>query len=178
MYMPWKQTTPMEQKIEFICECRSGKYTITDLCENFGISRPTAYKLISRFENMGFDGLRESSRAPRNHPNQTSKKITASILNLKKKYPCWGAKKIRVLLFNELPNEDIPSVVTVHNILGSREDMAGGYSLQKGEHILRSNIKFDYSDVNDTMEFIQQCIVPCGVLRHHTRKASDTFHKN
>ena len=117
MYMPWKQTTPMEQKIEFICECRSGKYTITDLCENFGISRPTAYKLISRFENMGFDGLRESSRAPKNHPNQTSKKITASILNLKKNYPRWGAKKIRVLLFNELPNEDIPSVVTVHNIL-------------------------------------------------------------
>jgi hypothetical protein len=100
------------------------------------------------------------------------------IYSQKMKYPRWGAKKIRVLLFNELPNEDIPSVVTVHNILGSREDMAGGYSLQKGEHILRSNIKFDYSDVNDTMEFIQQCIVPCGVLRHHTRKASDTFHKN
>ena len=59
MYMPWKQTTPMEQKIECICEWRSGKYTITDLCENFGISRPTAYKLISRFEKMGFDGLRE-----------------------------------------------------------------------------------------------------------------------
>ena len=117
MYMPWKQTTPMEQKIEFICEWRSGKYTITDLCEHFGISRPTAYKLISRFEKMGFDGLRESSRAPRNHPNQTSKKITDSILNLKKKYPRWGAKKIRVLLFNELPNEDLPSVVTVHNIL-------------------------------------------------------------
>ena len=91
--MPWKQTTPMEQKIEFICAWRSAKYTITDLCENFGISRPTAYKLISPFENMGFDGLPESSRAPKNHPNQTSKKITDSILNLKKKYPRWGAKK-------------------------------------------------------------------------------------
>ena len=91
--MPWKQTTPMEQKIEFICEWRTGKYTITDLCEHFGISRPTAYKLIYRFEKMGFDGLRESSRAPRNHPNQTSKKITDSILNLKKKHPRWGAKK-------------------------------------------------------------------------------------
>ena len=31
MYMPWKQTTPMEQKIEFICEWRSGKYTIITL---------------------------------------------------------------------------------------------------------------------------------------------------
>ncbi len=43
--MPWKETTIMEQKIEFICEWRTGKYTITELCKNFEISRPTAYKL-------------------------------------------------------------------------------------------------------------------------------------
>ena len=91
--MPWKETTTMEQKIEFICEWRTGKYTITDLCENFGISRPTAYKLIYRFEKNGFDGLRESSRAPRKHPNQTNEKITESILNLKKKHPRRGSKK-------------------------------------------------------------------------------------
>ncbi len=51
--MPWKETTTMEQKIEFICEWRTGKYTITELCKNFEISRPTAYKLINRFENQG-----------------------------------------------------------------------------------------------------------------------------
>lgn len=28
--MPWKETTTMEQKIEFICEWRTGKYTITE----------------------------------------------------------------------------------------------------------------------------------------------------
>ena len=91
--MTLKETTTMEQKIGFIFEWRTGKDTITDLCESFGISRPIAYKLIYRFE-----------------------KITDSTLNLKKKHPRWGAKKMRVLLFNELPNEDIPSVVTVHNI--------------------------------------------------------------
>ena len=48
--MPWKDTTKMEQKIEFICEWRTGKYTIMELCRSFGISRPTAYKIISRFE--------------------------------------------------------------------------------------------------------------------------------
>ena len=44
--MPWKEVTSMEQKIEFICEWRTGKYTITELCKNFEISRPTAYKLV------------------------------------------------------------------------------------------------------------------------------------
>lgn len=41
--MPWKVTTIMEQKIEFICECRTGKYTITELCANFEISRPAPF---------------------------------------------------------------------------------------------------------------------------------------
>jgi hypothetical protein len=44
--MPWKESTIMEQKIEFICEWRSGNYTITELCRSFEISRPTAYKII------------------------------------------------------------------------------------------------------------------------------------
>lgn len=40
----------MEQKVEFICEWRTQKYSITALCKAFKISRPTAYKLIFRFE--------------------------------------------------------------------------------------------------------------------------------
>jgi transposase InsO family protein/transposase-like protein len=115
--MPWKETTTMEQKIEFICEWRSGKYTITELCKNFEISRPTAYKLINRFEKQGFEGLKEKSRTPKKHPNATKENIVESILKLKKKHSYWGAKKIKKLLFNDFTENEIPSVVTVHNIL-------------------------------------------------------------
>ncbi len=115
--MPWKTTTTMEQKIEFICEWRTGKYTITELCKSFEISRPTAYKLIDRFENQGYEGLKERSRKPGRHPNATDQKIVKSILTLKEKHKLWGAKKIRILLFKEFTKEEIPSVVTVHNIL-------------------------------------------------------------
>lgn len=115
--MPWKETTTMEQKIEFICEWRTGKYTITELCKSFEISRPTAYKLISRFEEQGFEALREQSRAPAKHPNATSESIIDGILNLKTKHKHWGAKKIRELLFRDFTEHGVPSVVTVHNIL-------------------------------------------------------------
>ena len=115
--MPWKETTTMEQKIEFICEWRTGKYTITELCKSFEISRPTAYKLINRFENEGFEGLRKHSRAPIKHPNATKENIVKSILKLKAKYKYWGAKKIRELLFKDFTKQEVPSVVTVHNIL-------------------------------------------------------------
>ena len=115
--MPWKNNTTMDQKIEFICEWQSGKYTITELCSGFGISRPTAYKLIGRYEEHGIEGLRERSKAPIAHPNRTKGKVENKILHLKGKHPRWGAKKIHRLLFNHCSADDIPSVVTVHNIL-------------------------------------------------------------
>ena len=115
--MPWKETTTMDQKIEFICEWRTGKYTITELCKNFEISRPTAYNLIDRFEKEGYEGLREQSRTPRKHPNATKEPIVKAILRLKAKHRLWGAKKIARLLFNYFPTDEIPSVVTIHNIL-------------------------------------------------------------
>ena len=115
--MPWKETTTMEQKVEFICEWRTLKYTITELCKEFGISRPTGYKLIERYEKFGLEGLLEQTKAPKNHPNATSEILVKAILKLKKKHPRWGAKKIERLLFNDFPGEDVPSYITVHNIL-------------------------------------------------------------
>jgi transposase InsO family protein len=114
----WKNSTIIEQKIEFICEWRTGKHTITKLCKSFEISRPTAYKIIARFEKEGYSGLRELSRKPRGaHPNATNEKVVNSILILKEKHQLWGAKKIWKLLYNDYPVEAIPSVLTVHNIL-------------------------------------------------------------
>ena len=115
--MPWKETTAMDQKVEFVCEWRTGKFTITELCKTFEISRTTAYKIIDRFEKSGYEGLREQSRTPRKHPNETKDHIVKAILNLKDKHPRWGAKKIKKLLFNEFLEEEIPSYITIHNIL-------------------------------------------------------------
>ena len=115
--MPWKDTTIMKEKIEFICELRTGKYTIAELCRGFGISRPTAYKIINRFEKNGYDGLLELSRTPRRHPKETDQKVVNQILKLKEKHRLWGAKKITKLLLKEFHCDIIPSVTTVHNIL-------------------------------------------------------------
>jgi transposase InsO family protein len=115
--MPWKETTTMEQKVEFICEWLSEKYSISELCRSFEISRPTAYRLIQRYEADGIKGLLEQSRAPINHPNRTSPAVEDRILKLKDIYKRWGAKKLHKLLFNDFAEIEIPSIITVHNIL-------------------------------------------------------------
>jgi hypothetical protein len=37
-------------------------------------------------------------------------------------------------------------------VFHSKEDMAGGHYLQKGEHILRADTKSDYTDINEVLE--------------------------
>lgn len=44
-------------------------------------------------------------------------------------------------------NTDLNKVV-----FHSKEDMAGGYNLQKGEHILRADTKSNYIDINEVLE--------------------------
>lgn len=37
-------------------------------------------------------------------------------------------------------------------VFHSKEDLAGGYNLQKGEHILRADTKSNYTDINEVLE--------------------------
>ncbi len=39
--MPWAQTSPMDERVRFIADHRSGLYTMAELCDRFGISRKT-----------------------------------------------------------------------------------------------------------------------------------------
>src|SRR5205823_7323245 len=61
--MPWKETSPMRERTEFIVEHRSGLYSFSALCEKYQISRKTGYKFLERFEVDGLEGLRDRSRA-------------------------------------------------------------------------------------------------------------------
>ena len=115
--MPWKETTKMDQKKEFIILYKSGSYPISHLAEMFSISRPTAYKYIKRYEQHGIQGLLELPTRPHNIPNKTSSEIEDQIISLRTKHPRWGAAKLLVLLEDKLPNKKLPKLTTVNNIL-------------------------------------------------------------
>ena len=42
----------MEEIIRFVTLANSGRFTLTDLCEQFGISRKTGYKHLERFAEL------------------------------------------------------------------------------------------------------------------------------
>jgi transposase InsO family protein len=70
---------------------------------------------------MGPEALEERSRNP-SHPNQTPEHIVQAILEMRRRHPSWGAKKLLPRLEKRHPRWDLPSRTTVSDIL-SRHGM-------------------------------------------------------
>ena len=67
--MPWMETEPMKERMRFVAEVERGLYSMSELCERYGISRRTGYKWRDRYEAKGPAGLQERSRAPHHCPS-------------------------------------------------------------------------------------------------------------
>jgi transposase InsO family protein len=117
--MPWKVESMASEKQKFIILYLSGKFTKTELCKGFGISRPTGDAIITRYEQEGWDALEEHSRKHIHHPFKTAPKIEQAIVTERTKHHYWGGKKIRILLERDYDfgQMHIPSATTVNVIL-------------------------------------------------------------
>lgn len=120
--MPWSQTSPMDQRTQFIADYLREVLSITELCDLYGVSRKTAYKWIDRYLRHGPAGIEERSRRPLSSPNQTSQEIVNAILEARQRHPSWGGKKLLMLLHKRYPRWDLPARSTVCDIL-SRHGM-------------------------------------------------------
>jgi putative transposase len=106
--MPWSQTTPMHQKTLFLADHLRGSHTVTELCVLYGISRKTGYKWIDRFLRRGAAGLEDRPRLPRSRPNATEPHVRHAILELRRRHPTWGAKKLLAVLARRHPDWKLP----------------------------------------------------------------------
>jgi putative transposase len=115
--VPWSQTTPMDQKTQFIADYLRECLSITELCELYGISRKTGYKWIERYLRLGPHGLEARSRKPGSSPNQTPESIVRAIIEARQRHPAWGAKKLLSILGKRHPHWPWPARSTVCDIL-------------------------------------------------------------
>ena len=61
--MPWKACKPMDERLKFIARLLDGE-KMAGLCREFGVSRKTGYKILSRYNSCGLEGLTDRSRRP------------------------------------------------------------------------------------------------------------------
>ena len=104
-------------KQKFILLQQTGQFSMTELCRQFGISRPTGYAILKRYESEGWEALDERSRRHQSHPGQTAETIENAILGERNRHLRWGARKLLVLLQRAMPDAELPCESTVNNIL-------------------------------------------------------------
>ena len=114
--MPWKVCKPMDERLKFIARLLDGEQ-MAPLCREFGISRKTGYKILTRYNAIGLEGLTDRSRRPYRHANQLPVQIETLIVRLKQDKPNWGAPKIQERLARLYPDVHTPAISTVHAVL-------------------------------------------------------------
>jgi putative transposase len=115
--MPWRERSPMDERVQFITDYQRQLFSITELCDRFGVSRKTGYKWIARYIAAGAVGLAPRSSRPHRSPHATTSPVVDAIVSLRKRYPTWGGKKILAVLREREPTWALPAVSTANDIL-------------------------------------------------------------
>ncbi len=128
--MPWNARTALEQRRAFIEEWQREQDGLAELCRKYGISRPTGYKWVQRFEAQGVAGLEELSRAPHNSPQAISGELADQVIALRQQHPRWGPRKLRVYLEKHHPSSRWPANSSIGELL-QREGLVQGRRLRR-----------------------------------------------
>jgi len=115
--MPWRETSPMDQKTQFIADYLRQSLSISELCTNYGISRKTGYKWIDRYLDDGPQGLEERSTKPYTAANRTAENIVRALIDLRSHHPTWGAGKLLAVIERRHRGWELPARSTACEIL-------------------------------------------------------------
>lgn len=125
--MPWERRTVYQQREEFV-QAAAVCSNFSALCREFGISRRTGYKWLTRSQ-AGLP-LTDQSRRPATSPGKTPADVEQLILAVRTENPGWGAKTIRHVLERQ-GCAGLPCVKTVHNILNRNGCISESESLKR-----------------------------------------------
>jgi putative transposase len=109
----------MGQRRDFVERATKGE-SISALAREFGVSRQTGHKWLTRFQERGYDGLEERSRRPAATPLATAEDVVLGVLAERKKHPTWGPRKLAIVLGRTLGDAS-PSERTIARILKRAE---------------------------------------------------------
>lgn len=111
--MPWRASSPMSLRLEFIHEALLARTTFAEVCARYGISEKTGYKWRARFLAGGPTALQDRSHAPHTCPHRMSARLVELLCAERDAHPAWGARKLRPRLVAAHPDEVWPAASTL-----------------------------------------------------------------
>lgn len=122
--MAWKTMDVQEQRVRFVVTAARREKPLADVCREFEISRPTGYVWLKRYQESGIAGIAERSRRPHHSPKRTVEKLEQRVVEVRKQYPDWGARKLKVVLAREnveLTASTIQRVLARHDLVREQD---------------------------------------------------------
>jgi transposase InsO family protein len=111
----------MEERLRFVHDAFSDRFTMSELCARYGVSRRIGYKWLERFEAEGRPGLKDRSRAPHHCPHRVAPPTAKLLVAARRAHPHWGARKLLVILAARHPEiAGWPAPSTVADLLARR----------------------------------------------------------
>ena len=153
--MPWKESSKIMLRTEFVEAVLSGKLTKSQACRVYEISRPTGDKWITRALNG--ENLNDRSRAPFRTANRIPKHMEDLLVSYRKMYPALGAIKIHRIMEDEgytgLPSPSTFNAVFKRNGLITKEASLAAMPYQRFEksepnEMWQADFKGDFAMMN------------------------------
>jgi transposase-like protein len=119
--MPWKESVAMDERLQFVRDALSDRFTMSELCARYGVSRRIGYKWLARYDADGRRGLVTRSRAPHHCPHKVAPAIAELLVAERQAHPHWGARELLVVLARRHPRlQAWPAASTAADLLARR----------------------------------------------------------
>ena len=99
--MPFRETSPVAERIALLREFETGVFTVSELCRRHGISRETFYVWQRRWASGEARWYEGRSHAVACCPHATDGLIAERIIAVRRQFPHFGPKKIKARLEDE-----------------------------------------------------------------------------
>ena len=115
--MPFATTDPPMERARLVAAHLDGLYSVTELADRFGVSRPTVYKWIERYREGGATALADRSHARHEQRHRTCPEAERLIVEARRAHPSWGARKLLPYLAHRHDGVAWPAASTAAEIL-------------------------------------------------------------
>ena len=88
--MPWRESGPMDERWQFVRDAQSDRFTMSELCARYGVSRRIGYKWLARYEAEGRRGLADRSHAPHHCPHKIQPAMAELLISERIAHPHLG----------------------------------------------------------------------------------------
>ena len=111
----------MDERLQFVTDAQSDRFTMAELCARYGVSRRIGYKWVHRYAEEGRRGLADRSRAPHHSPQAIAPDVAELLCGLRAAHPHWGARKLLRILATRHPDvAHWPAASTAADLLARR----------------------------------------------------------